>query len=201
MSYPRGILGVLWEVLIKNTGQTHVSITGWDAKASESYQPIQEKNVLSNVIYDHFKQGLFKPYPDLEPAQLPINIGPGQSVRLYVKTGVLLHHEAFYKVSEQYQTYGDVTSLCAVLRHLHENRIDIYGNKMFVGPRSHYATPYPNQDPLEQLITIQFSTSTGITKETNVSWYKLNGNQGHELVWFMSDGPCSLDSAGGKSKQ
>ena len=78
-----GLINVTWEVIISNTGKYTTSITEYNLWAFHQDGLIQ---------YSYLNQGLFG--VDHKRVNLPINIEPGSSIKLFLKTGLSLGPKA-----------------------------------------------------------------------------------------------------------
>jgi hypothetical protein len=87
--YYSGLINTIWEVVISNIGKSPVSVIKYDLLT------IHNGNIVN---YSNLDQGLF--HQNQSKAQLPINIQPGTSTKLYLKSGISLGPKASKLISE-----------------------------------------------------------------------------------------------------
>jgi hypothetical protein len=157
-----GLINTIWEVIISNTGKSTVSIIEYDLWT------IYQGGLAQ---YYGLNQGLFN--PDLTKSDLPINIEPGTSKKLYLKTGLSLGPKASKLISgAPHEVKSKIMALSKYLAG--KGMIDIFDNPV---------TPYWDENKTkvmgfqvddqinDQVILISFRTSKNNSYGDDSSWY------------------------------
>jgi hypothetical protein len=163
----QGVISAYWEVMLSNVGESSLSVTSYDVK--------QVGEDFPAVFYSGMNQGLYV-FEDgnFKPLDLPIEITPGNTRKVFVRIGLLITPEAFKLIKENFSDSSNAT-LKTIWHFLFTKGTDFYGNKVEPLPA---ATGFrlPAMDQVrEQVFGITFKTSRGASIVDLVSWYKYGG--------------------------
>ncbi|MCK4794334.1 MAG: hypothetical protein KAV87_61975 [Desulfobacteraceae bacterium] len=158
-----GLINTIWEVILSNTGKSTVSIVEYDLWTVHQDGMVQ---------YSGFNQGLFN--PDLTKADLPINIEPGTSIKLFLKTGLSVGLKASKLISA---APPEAKSRIMVLsKYLAgEGMIDIFDNPVtpFWDEKKTKVTGFRvDSQENDQVILISFRTARNNSYLDDSRWYE-----------------------------
>jgi len=158
-----GLINTVWEVIISNTGKSTVSIVEYD---------LWTIHLGGMAQYSGLNQGLFQ--TDLTKSDLPINIEPGTSTKLYLKIGLSLGPKASKLISDApSEAKSKIMELSKYLAG--KGMIDIFDNP---------ATPFWDEKKVkvmgfrvddqthDQIIVISFRTAKNNSYGDDSRWYE-----------------------------
>jgi hypothetical protein len=159
--YSSGLINTIWEVVISNIGKSPVSIIKYDLLT------IHDSNILN---YTDLDQGLFQ--TNQEKAQLPLNIQPGTSTKLYLKSGISLGPKASKLISE---APPDIKSqIMELSKYLAEKgRIDFFDNPVTPHLDGNKVIGFAVDSQVnDQIILISFKTAKNNIFGDKSRWYE-----------------------------
>ena len=158
-----GLINTVWEVILSNTGKSTVSIIEYDLWTVHQDGLVQ---------YSGLNQGLFN--SDLIKYDLPINIEPGTSIKLYLKTGLSLGSKASKLIS--IAPLEAKTKIMVLSKYLAgEGMIDIFDNPVtpFWDEKKATVTGFRvDGQENDQVIFISFRTARNNSYSDESRWYE-----------------------------
>jgi len=158
-----GLINTIWEVILSNTGKSTVSIVEYNLWTVHQGGLVQ---------YSGLDQGLFS--TDQTKSDLPINIEPGTSIKLFLKTGLSLGPKASKLISNA--PPEEKSRIMILSKYLAgKDMIDIFDNPV---------TPFWNEKKTkvigfrvdsqesDQVILISFRTARNNSFIDDSSWYE-----------------------------
>ncbi len=157
-----GTIGVYWNIVVSNNGQQDVSL--------DSYDLLDVGNASGVVSYTDMDQGLWS--PSLERLDLPVSIPAGHSMKMFLRTGLMMDAQA-YRLAKEAFPQGKVDSINHLTEVLNADGIDFYGNKVESSAAGVYSVQPEGRQ--EQVFGITFSTTRGTAMSDMMSWYTYSG--------------------------
>lgn len=159
--YRSGLINTIWEVVISNIGKSTVSIIKYDLLT------IHDSNIVN---YSNLDQGLF--HQNQAKAQLPLNIQPGTSTKLYLKSGISLGPKASKIISEAPpEIKSKIMELSKYLAG--KGQIDFFDNPVTPHWDGNKVMGYAVDSQLnDQIILISFKTAKNNSFGDESRWYE-----------------------------
>ncbi len=158
-----GLINTIWEAILSNTGKSTVSIIEYNLWTVHKGGMVQ---------YSGLNQGLFN--PDLTKADLPINIEPGASAKLYLKAGLSLGSKASKLISDAPSvTKSKIMVLSKYLAG--KGMIDIFDNPVtpFWDKKKTTVTGFKvDGQESDQVLLISFRTARNNSYSDDSRWYE-----------------------------
>lgn len=160
-----GAVSVPWELLLSNTGNSTVSITGYEVAESSS--------AAGQIMYSGIDGGILSPETK-QAIELPVTLEAGKSIRLLLIIGINPGAMAYAELTEGMSESHRTLPLDTAEKLLAMKEIDIYDNPVtpivFDGKVNGWRVE--KQDK-EQVFLIKFHTARGVEVSEVTSWYDL----------------------------
>ncbi len=153
-------ISILWECVLTNNGKQTSSLIAKNIKLVNSNRGI--------LYYSNMDLGLIK---DNNINTLPFNILPGESVKFYIKIGVLIDSLAAKTLKKNVADFSKLTPR-KIQYYLALDSIDVFGNKInaeiYPGEKLSFSLP---RDFIQNIYELEFKTGRGQYIRTKLKWY------------------------------
>ena len=158
-----GSVAVPWDLLVSNTGNSTISITG--------YEVLQIAGTKGQLMYSGIDRGLFSSESN-RPLALPIALEAGKSIRLVAVVGLNPGRKAYDVLTKTISGSEETRSLSSVEKLLASKMLDIYDNPVTpLIPSREVSGWRVEKQGKEQLFLFKIRTARGSEAKEVASWY------------------------------
>ena len=158
-----GSVTVPWDLMVSNTGNSTISITGYEAS--------QIAGSKGQLMYSGLDRGLFSSESN-QPLALPIVLEAGKSIRLLAVVGLNPGQKAYNVLAKTVSGTEETRSLKSVEKLLASKMLDIYDNPVTPLNTSGVVSGWRvEKQGKEQVFIFKIRTARGSEVKELASWY------------------------------